>query len=486
MKHDVVIIGSGLGGLVCGSLLAREGMRVLVLERQSQPGGCLQSYQRHGFAFDTGFHYVGGLAEGQRMHRIFSYLGLMQLPWHRLDADGFDRVTIGSHTYCFAEGYPAFVNTMAGYFPHERRAIEEYAVMLQRIAGEPVLSHGMYRLFGSSAYQYLRATFRDPLLINVLSGTSMKLELCHESLPLYTFAHTFRSYISSRWRLRGSGSLIVDTLSDSIRLTGGNVICGVEAEQLIERDGIIAAVRCNNGEVYEARTVISDIHPALTLSMLKDPKMLKSVFYRRIQALQNTFGMFTVSLLVKPMTLPYFNHNKYVYRKANVWTFHTDVGGIGGVLVSCRLPEDGSRFARQIDILTPMPWTFCQKWEHTSIGHRGEAYELLKKRLADECISLAEQVIPGLHGIIERQHTSTPLTWRDYNHTPCGSAFGVRKDCRNLVMTMLSPRTPIPNLLLTGQNLMLHGVEGVTMTALMTCSELTGKDYFKTILDRKR
>lgn len=53
-------------------------------------------------------------------------------------------------------------------------------------------------------------------------------------------------------------------------------------------------------------------------------------------------------------------------------------------------------------------------------------------------------------------------------------------------MTMLSPRTPIPNLLLTGQNLMLHGVEGVTMTALMTCSELTGKDYFKTILDRKR
>ena len=77
MKHDVVIIGSGLGGLVCGSLLAREGMRVLVLERQSQPGGCLQSYQRHGFAFDTGFHYVGGLAEGQRMHRIFSYLGLM-------------------------------------------------------------------------------------------------------------------------------------------------------------------------------------------------------------------------------------------------------------------------------------------------------------------------------------------------------------------------------------------------------------------------
>ena len=79
--HDVVIIGSGLGGLICASLLAREGKRVVVLERQSQPGGCLQSYHRQGLAFDTGFHYVGGLAEGQQLHGVFSHLGLMELPF---------------------------------------------------------------------------------------------------------------------------------------------------------------------------------------------------------------------------------------------------------------------------------------------------------------------------------------------------------------------------------------------------------------------
>ena len=84
--------------------------------------------------------------------------------------------------------------------------------------------------------------------------------------------------------------------------------------------------------------------------------------------------------------------------------------------------------------------------------------------------------------MIEKQYTSTPLTYRDYTLTPCGSAYGVRKDYRNLLMTTLSPRTPIPNLLLTGQNLVLHGVEGVTRTALMTCEELLGKDYIQTIL----
>ena len=126
MGNDVVIIGSGLGGLICGSLLARSGRSVLVLERQVQPGGCIQSYQRDGFSFDTGLHYVGGLAEGQPLHSIFSHLGLMQLPWVRLDADGYDRVTIGSQTFPLAEGYDHFADTLSEYFPQERKALEQY------------------------------------------------------------------------------------------------------------------------------------------------------------------------------------------------------------------------------------------------------------------------------------------------------------------------------------------------------------------------
>ena len=68
MKYDVVIIGSGLGGLICARQLAQSGRSVLVLERQVQPGGCLQSYRRDNMDFDTGLHYVGGLAEGQPLY----------------------------------------------------------------------------------------------------------------------------------------------------------------------------------------------------------------------------------------------------------------------------------------------------------------------------------------------------------------------------------------------------------------------------------
>jgi all-trans-retinol 13,14-reductase len=336
-------------------------------------------------------------------------------------------------------------------------------------------------LFGVSAYDYLTRTFNDPLLINVLSGSALKMELRQASLPLFTFAHGNSSFIQSSWRLQGDGNLIVKSLIDDIRHFGGEVICQAEVDELIEKDGRITAAHCMNGETYEGDTFISDIYPSLTFAMVKESAVLRKLFRRRMSNMENTFGIFTASLVLKPDTLPYFNHNKFVYRQPNVWTFYEESGSVGGLMISCRVPENGT-YATQIDLLTPMPWHACEPWADTRIGHRGADYLTLKARYTDECIALAETVIPGLHEMICETYTSTPLTYRDYTLTPNGSAYGVRRDCRNLVITMLSPRTPLPNLLLTGQNLMLHGLEGVSMTALLTCQEILGTDYIKKIV----
>ena len=461
MKYDVVIIGSGLGGLICARQLAQSGRSVVVLERQRQPGGCLQSYRRGELEFDTGLHYVGGLAEGQPLHDAFMTLGLLRLPWQRLDADGFDQVTIGRQTFPLAEGFDRFADTLGGYFPQEHRALRRFVQLLRH---QPP----MEECCQVNAYDYLASVFRDPLLINVLSSAAMRLELKRESLPLFNFAHSLSSYIQSSWRLKGSGNLIVGSLVGDIKAAGGEIYCEAEVRELKGKDGRIVAARCPNGRLFEGSLFISDVHPQLTFGWLRDYGLLKGVFRRRISALQNTFGMFTVSLVLKPDTLRYFNHNKYVYRKPNVWTFAEDVGGVGGVMISARVPEGQSIYVRQIDLLTPMSWGLCQYWAETSVGRRGLIYDMQKERTADDCIRLAERVIPGLAAMVERRYTSTPLTWRDYSLSPCGSAFGIRKDCRMPLLTMLSPKTPIPNLFLTGQSLVMHGLEGVTKTALNT------------------
>ena len=162
--------------------------------------------------------------------------------------------------------------------------------------------------------------------------------------------------------------------------------------------------------------------------------------------------------------------------EGDVWDFYQKKGPVRGVMISCRVPENGEKYARQIDLLTPMLWSQCEEWADSKVGRRGEGYQQLMTQKIKECIALAERVIPGLSGKISEVYTSSPLTYRDYTLTSQGSAYGLRKDYNNPMLTTLSPRTPVPNLLLTGQSLMVHGIHGVTMTALMTCAEILGKE----------
>ena len=483
-RHDVIIIGSGLGGLLCAGILSRAGLDVLVLEQGMQPGGCLQTYRRHGLDFDTGFHYVGGLHEGTPMHAVFRHLGLTALPWVRMDKL-FDRVTIGGHSFAFAQGYDDFVQTLAADFPQERAALQQYVRLLKQAsahesdlldpdgAADPSFTE---RLMETNARQYLQGLFRDPLLIDVLSGTALKMELRRETLPLFTFAHGHSSYLESSWRLKGGAAQLADTLVQGIRAQGGEVLCNAQVAALAGHDGRLSLARCADGTCHEAEFFISSLHPATTCALAGQSHLLRPAYRRRMATLENTCGMFTASLALKPQAVRYFNHNHYVYARPDVWTLPQKDGHVGGVLVSCRVPDDGSPYTRQIDLLTPMTWQQCLPWQDSRVGRRGEDYQALKARLADECIALAGQAVPGLRDCVEQIYTSTPLTYRDYTGTPQGSAYGVRKDCNNPLGTQLSVRTPIDNLLLTGQSLMLHGVHGVTMTTLFTCATLLGRE----------
>ena len=482
MKSDVVIIGSGLGGLLCARILSERGLGVTVLERHRVAGGCLQSYSRRGVCLDTGLHYVGGLAEGSRLRSIFDRLGLMRLPWQRLDAEGFDLITIGGETFPFVEGYRNYADTLADRFPKEREALHRYVELMERADSMALGDSEVQSLCAVNAYDWLHETFRDELLIDVLSGNMLKTELRRESLPLFSFFHATSSFIGGgAWRLRGCGNDLVGLLVKDIVGMGGRVVTSAQVDELTETGGRITAAHCTNGDTYEAATFISDIHPQQTFALVKESQKLSRLFRRRIDMLGNTCGMLTVSLLTDG-SLPYFNHNRYVYSGPVAWQQPFPTGkftdGVDRVLVSCMAPHLPSRLCPTppvVDLLTPVPLTLFEQWGESRVGHRRYGYDLLKNHLADQCLQLAATVVPGLAEAVTARYVSTPLTWRDYTLTPGGSAYGLRKDSRQPLLTMLSPRTPIGNLLLTGQNLMLHGLEGVTMTALQTCEAVNGE-----------
>lgn len=482
---DIAIIGAGLGGLECGLMLAKHGKRVCVLEKEALLGGCLQTFRRGGKSFDTGFHYVGGLDNGQMLNKLFRYLGLLDLPWHKLDNDCFDQVVIRGKSYAFAQGYDHFAQQLTAAFPHQAEAIASYVDLLRRVGDninqsfEPRDTDQFYTqsLFATSAYDYLCQTFSDPLLRDVVSGTAVKMELCPEKLPLYTFAQINSSFIQSAYRLRGGGMQIAELLRRQIEELGGTVRRSAKVTGAVEADGKIKALVINNNptDTVEAEVFISDAHPATTMNILAESKLLRNIYRKRINALENTYGMFTANIALKPNTIRYRNRNIYVYPEGDVW--HIDFSTCKkpkAILISFPPPEGGDEYAESIDILTPMKWESVREWNGTIVGKRSVAYEELKKQLAEECIQLADKHIDGLANAVENIYTSTPLTYADYTATIEGSAYGIRKDYNQLLYTVLTPRTPVPNLLLTGQSLNLHGILGVSMTAVFTCAEILG------------
>jgi all-trans-retinol 13,14-reductase len=490
MTYDVAIIGSGLGGLVCGKLLSDKGLSVIVLERDGAIGGCLQSYKRYGELHDTGFHYVGGLDEGAALNRVFKRLGLMDLPWQRLDMDGFDRVTLGHRTFCFHQGFDDFAASLGDDFPQERQAIARFTEEMRQVDAKlldwlrPEADNESYcdTAFGEGAYDHLRSLFADPLVVNVLAGASMKLELRRDTLPWSSWSHAMASYIRSSWRLVGGGDNIAHRLARGIMSNGGQVLIQCNVVGFTATNGQLTTARLANGKEVTARAFISDAHPAVTCSLM-EPLLNRKMYVHRIQQLPNTQGMFTLSLSIRPGTLDYQNYNHYIYRTENVWDATADGSRVHSVMVSMLPPEEGKKDATVVDLLTPLSWEECKRWEDTTVKRRGKGYTYMKLRRAWDCVELASRVIPDLADRVDHFCSSSPLTWRDYTNTPEGAAFGIRKDYHQPMLSVLSPRTPIPNLYLTGQSLFHHGIMGTTLTALVTCAEIIGRDAVRTWLE---
>ena len=115
-KYDVAIIGSGLGGLFSALILAKEGKKVAVIEKNSQFGGNLQTFSRNSILFDTGVHYLGGLAKGQALYEYFSYAGIAsRLDLERMPINGYDYVTFGAEPI---------------YYPHAQGGGELYQAII--------------------------------------------------------------------------------------------------------------------------------------------------------------------------------------------------------------------------------------------------------------------------------------------------------------------------------------------------------------------
>ncbi len=480
-KH-VIIIGSGLGGLSCGVILAKNGYRVTVLEQSAQVGGCLQCFTRRGAKFETGMHFVGSAAEGQTLSRLMRFLELdADVKLSRLDPSGYDVVALEGKLYKFANGRQAFINQMAEYFPAQRANLERYYDLVERISNASTLhslKHAESDATVNTEYQLrsidevIDSVITDPTLAKVLVGNLPLYAAEAGKTPFSTHAFIMDFYNQSAFRFVGGSDTVARSLVATIRKYGGDVLVNRRVTRIVCGQSRAVGVKLADGELIQCDYVISDAHPKRTLELL-DTKLIRPAFKNRINGIRQTVGGFSVYLQFKDNSVPYLNHNYYGYQGNTPWNCecYTPATWPKGFLYMHFCQRDHQQFASTGVILSYMHMADVARWVGTKVGHRGEDYEAFKRLKAERLIDAVEQHFPGIRSNIENYYTSTPLTYLDYTGTDGGSMYGNAKDIALGAACRVPQRTRVPNLFLTGQNINSHGMLGVLVGAIVTCSE---------------
>ena len=494
-KGKVVIIGSGLGGLSCGVLLAKNGYDVTVLEQGAQIGGCLQCFTRQNAKFETGMHFIGSAAKGQTLDRLMNYLEIRKdVRLAELDRTGYEVISLNGNLYKYANGREAFIKQMSDYFPHQHENLVRFYDLVDRVAGASSLHSLKYAETDAainteyqlrSINEVIDSIITDPLLAKVLVGNLPLYAAEKDKTPFSTYAFIMDFYNQSAFRIVGGSDSVAKSMQQTIQHYGGQVLKRHQVTRIVCDDTHAVGVEVNGSQFVEADIVISDAHPMRTLELI-DSKIIRPVFRKRINSMPQTVGGFSVYLEFKDKAVPYMNYNYYGYNQGTPWgceQYDEDTWPKGFLYMHfCQ--DNAPMFAKTGVVLSYMHMNEVRRWMDTRVGKRGQDYEDFKNRKAELLLNSLESHFPGIRHAIKNIYTSTPLTYQDYTGTQDGSMYGIAKDVSLGAAGRVPHKTKIPNVYQTGQNINSHGMLGVLVGTIVTCSELlSAKTIYQQIVE---
>ncbi|MCH2230099.1 MAG: NAD(P)/FAD-dependent oxidoreductase [Crocinitomicaceae bacterium] len=486
--YDFIIVGSGIGGLVSAALLGMEGHSVLVLEKNHQIGGSLQVFSRDKCVFDTGVHYIGSLDEGENLHQIFKYLGIIsELNMMRLDDDAFDIIRFADgREYKHAQGYDKFQSQLISDFPDEENAIREFCAKVKEICDHFPLYNleseddsvnyvNNPEVLSINAWDYLGSITKNQRLRAVLLGNGVLYAGDRSTTPLYVVSLILNSYLNGSYRMINGGSQIARQLTKKIHTLGGKVLKHQDVCEAKYTGGNVSSVLTKNGEEYFGVNFISNVNPKRTIEMFgKDH--FRAAYRNRLNKIKNTVSSFMLYLSFKEESFEYFNSNRYIYKIDDVWDTvdYSDAVWPETLYVCTPASTNQGKWAESMTVMAYMNYDEVAQWGESFntvavAGERGEEYEQFKKEKEEIVLKELEKTYPDIRKSIKGIYSSTPLTYKDYIGTDDGSLYGILKDSNNIMYSKINARTRVPNLYLTGQNIVFHGILGSTIGSLVTC-----------------
>lgn len=515
---DTIIIGSGMGSLSAAAILAKEGQRVLVLERHYEPGGFTQIFKRRGYEWDVGIHYIGEMQNPDSMIRkIFSYISEGQLKWADMGRV-YDRIVIGEKQYDFVKDKELFAQQMIAYFPDEKEAITKYMALVAKTGKvarnyfvekifPPFLSkligwlfrRSFLKLAGRTTYDVISSVTDNEALIKVLTGQYGDYGLPPKQSSFGMHTTVTGHYFGGGSFPVGGSSQIVQTIIPVLAKSQSHLLINAEVKEIVIDNNTAVGVCMSDDKVFTAKKIISGAGIINTYKKLLSPAILQQ--HRLTQQLSKikpsvAHACLYIGLKGNPTDLRLPKANYWIYpddldHDACVDRYLADINQPFPVVYisfpSAKDPDWSNRYPNKstIDIITLMPYESVKRWENERWMKRGAAYEALKENISQRLLAELFRLEPQTQEAVDYYELSTPLSTRHFVNYDKGEIYGLDHNPQRFRQKFLRPHTPIKNLYLTGQDIMTAGIGSALFSGLLTVIAMTKKNILGKVLKEK-
>ncbi len=491
--YDVIVIGSGAGGLTAAVALAQAGKKVLVLEQHDRPGGWTHSFTLNGYRFSPGVHYIGDLHEGGQLRRTYEGLGVSQdLTFCELNPDGYDHIIVGDRRVDFPKGKENLIARLKQEFPHEAKGIDSYFAtvtnMMESLSQLGKTNHPLQSAMSApTVLRWMRATgadlinahISDPVLRGVLAGQSGDHGLPPSQVSAFMHAGTTQHYFQGGYYPLGGAFALPRAFVRALKRAGGEIKLETRVKKMLVQGKKVIGVELESGEQIRADIVVSNADPEVTFGQLMDREQLPSKLRRKVDSVKYSTSclslFFATDMDLREAGLD--SGNFWYYDNADVDGIYTS--GLTDALVRQETPP--GMFLTVTTLKDPskkhsghhtcesfafVGYDAFEAWANSNYGDRPAAYEAMKEDLAWRMVRGLEKRVPGLSKHIVYYSLGTPLTNQYYLNATRGNLYGIAKTPNQIGPWAFSARTDFEGLYLCGASTTSHGVAGVTQSGI--------------------
>ncbi len=497
---DAIVIGSGISGLTAAAALSRAGEKILLLEQHWLAGGLTQTFRRGDWQFATGVHYLSGVAdtdgpEGQ-FRRMLDWLSGGAMRFVPL-ANPYDIIRLPGFSFGICHPPERFRADLLTRFPEEAGAIDDWFSQLDAAgaaANALLLERGLPRWLAwavrlwkrSDIATYAHRTVTEALanicdlrLRAVLGARGGDYGAAAADAPLIEHALVTAAYGTGAYYPAGGPGEFARRLVPIIKAAGGKVVLGADVTGIELADGHVSAVRYVRGgkEVREESAhIISTIGVLNTLERLPADAAPEW----RDAAADLAPGPSYIAL--------YLGFDGDIAAagasSANIWLYEQpgdiewlwddpaqeDAPGLFISFPSLKDPEHkGGHTAEVLALCSSAPFA---RWLDRPDGHDDPAYQALKLAIGERLLAQFARHFADLAAMVRFREISTPLSQQRFVRTPAGAMYGLDMSAGRIESKALSVHTPVPGLLLAGQDVTGAGVQPSSISGMLAAAAI--------------